>query len=204
MPQDEPCQLIGVLLAAGRGRRMGGSKQFYPWPTAAGEKPLVAAAFDTVSGVCDSMVVVLGHRAAEVTIALGARQFQAVQTDPDAPMFESIRAGIQAAHLASVKATVLLQPGDHPEVKPATLEQLLTLSGKYSDRVIVPEFEGRGGHPALIPAEIAQRLLTTDCPHGLGQYWSDHPNLCLRLRVEDGSVVRDVDTATNGASSRNL
>ena len=64
-----------MLLAAGRGRRLGGGKQFYPWPTAEGEKPLVAAAFDAVTSACDAMIVVLGHRAAEVTTALGERQF---------------------------------------------------------------------------------------------------------------------------------
>ncbi|MCH8839245.1 MAG: NTP transferase domain-containing protein [Planctomycetes bacterium] len=188
---------IGVLLAAGRGRRLGGGKQFYPWPTVEGEKPLVAAAFDAVASVCDAMIVVLGHRAAEVAAALGERQFRAVQSDPDAPMFESIRVGIQAALETSAEAPVLLQPGDHPEVQSATLEQILTVSGEHPDRAIVPEFQGRGGHPVLIPAGIAQRLLTTDCPQGLGQYWSDHPKLCLRVSVNDGSVVRDVDTAVD-------
>lgn len=180
---------------------MGGRKQFYPWPTANGEKPLVAAAFDAVAPACDAMIVVLGHRADEVALALGKRKFQAIPSDPDAPMFESIRAGIQAALRTNSEATVLLQPGDHPEVKPATLEQLLTLSDKHRDRAIIPEFQGHGGHPALIPAEIAQRLLTADCPQGLGQYWSDHPDLCLRHCVEDGSVIRDVDTATKEAAS---
>jgi molybdenum cofactor cytidylyltransferase len=198
MPPTNPIELTGVLLAAGRGKRMGGRKQFYPWPTADGEKPLVAASFDAVAPVCDAMVVVLGHRAAEVTAALGEREFYAAQTDPDAPMFDSICTGIQVALERNAEATVLLQPGDHPEVKPATLEQLLTLSTKHPDRAIVPEFQGRGGHPVLIPAEIARRLLTTDCPQGLGQHWSDHPDLCLRHKVEDSSVVHDVDTATKG------
>lgn len=196
MSSSESSKPIGVLLAAGRGRRLGGRKQFHPWPTADGEKPLVAAAFDAVAPVCDAMVVVLGHLADEVTVALGEREFHTVQSDPDAPMFDSIRAGIQAALQEDPEATVLLQPGDHPEVRPATLEQLLTLSGKHPNRAIIPEYQGRGGHPALIPAEIAQRLLTTDCPQGLGQYWSDHADLCLRASVEDGSVVRDIDTAT--------
>jgi molybdenum cofactor cytidylyltransferase len=201
MPPPNPIKPTGVLLAAGRGRRMGGCKQFYPWPTADGEKPLVAASYDAVEPVCDAMVVVLGHRAAEVTVALGERTFQTVHSDPDAPMFDSIRAGIKAALRENAKATVLLQPGDHPEVKPTTLDQLITLSNRHPDRAIIPEFQDHGGHPVLIPADLALRLLTTDCTQGLGQYWSDHPELCLRHRVEDSSVVRDVDTATSRESS---
>jgi molybdenum cofactor cytidylyltransferase len=191
----------GVLLAAGRGRRMGGRKQFYPWPTDDGEKPLVAASYDAVEPVCDAMVVVLGHRASEVIVALGERNFQAVHSDPDAPMFDSIRAGIKAALQGNAEATVLLQPGDHPEVKSATLEQLLSLSNKHPELAIIPDFQGHGGHPVLIPADLALRLLATDCPQGLGQYWSVHPELSLRHSVEDSSVVRDVDTATSRETS---
>ncbi len=39
-------------------------------------------------------------------------ELRAVQSDPDAPMFESIRVGIQAALETSAEATVLLQPGE--------------------------------------------------------------------------------------------
>ena len=52
---------IGVILAAGRGGRMGGQKQLTPWQSADGEKPLVAAAYDAIRPICDDMVVVLGH-----------------------------------------------------------------------------------------------------------------------------------------------
>lgn len=188
---------IGVLLAAGRGRRMGGEKQFYPCPSSRGDKPLVCAAFDAVAPVCDAMIVVLGHRAEEVADALGKRQFQVVQSNPDAPMFVSIRAGIQAAIAIDDQASLLLQPGDHPEVDPQTLERILAVSGEYPERAIIPEHHGQGGHPVLLPALLARQLLTADCPQGLGQYWNEHPQLCLRLSVEDEQVIRDVDVATD-------
>ena len=188
---------IGVLLAAGRGRRLGGRKQFYPWPTADGEVPLVAAAFDAVAGVCKKMIVVLGHCSDEVAAALGERDYQPVQSDPDAAMFESIRAGLQASLQEDSEARVLLHPADHPGVELATLVQLLALSREHPNRAIMPEFEGRGGHPVLIPAELAEILQTADCPQGLGRYWGEHPDACLRMSVTDSRVVRDIDTATS-------
>jgi hypothetical protein len=42
-------------------------------------------------------------------------------------------------------------------------------------------------------------LLAAECPDGLGQYWTDHPELCLRLAVDDRGVVRDVDTVQDSA-----
>jgi molybdenum cofactor cytidylyltransferase len=192
-------QPIGVLLAAGRGRRLGGGKQFYLWPTAEGEKPLVAAAFDAIAPVCRSMIVVLGHRVDEVAAALGEREFQPVQSDPDAPMFASVRKGLQAALELDPEAAVLLQPGDHPEVSRETLERLLAAASSASDQAVIPEFGDQGGHPALIPASVTRQLLAVECPQGLGQYWTNHPQLCLRLPVNDESVVRDVDTSRDGS-----
>src|SRR4029079_7704835 len=64
------CRRIGVVLAAGRGKRMGGKKQIIAWPSADGMKPLVACAYDAVRPICDEMVVVLGHIADSVVEAL--------------------------------------------------------------------------------------------------------------------------------------
>src|SRR3954462_11316623 len=94
MMNDTPqtTRRIGVILAAGRGGRMGGKKQLTPWPGGDGGKPLVAASYDAIRSICDDMVVVLGHIADSVAQALGDRPFHRSESDPDGPMFESIRA----------------------------------------------------------------------------------------------------------------
>ncbi len=185
---------IGIILAAGRGRRMGRTKQLVPWPTAEGEKPLVAAAFDAIAGVCDRMIVVLGHEADAVAAGLEDRKFERVLSDPDAQMFDSVRAGLAAAASMDFAASVLLQPGDHPQVAATTLNAILAASAACPDRVILPQYGDRGGHPLLMPASIVTRLIDTACPHGLGRFWTDHPELCWRLPVDDADVIRDVDT----------
>lgn len=185
---------IGVLLAAGRGRRMGGAKQLVSVRTAEGEKPLVAAAFDAVGGVCREMVAVLGHEAEAVVAALSPRTFRRVVSDPDAQMFDSIRAGLAAAQEIDPAAAVLLQPGDHPRVTPQTLEILLSAGASEPQRAIMPEYHGRGGHPVLIPPPVVRRLLAESCPAGLAQFWADHPQFCRRLAVDDPSILRDIDT----------
>ncbi len=131
---------IGVILAAGRGGRMGGKKQLISWPTAAGPLPMIAATYDAIQPICHEMVVVLGHSAAEVAAALGSRPFHRVESSSDAPMFESIRAGLRAAQQIDSKATVVLQPGDHPEVAPSTLNILTDWSLKRSAETIIPEY----------------------------------------------------------------
>lgn len=187
-------QRIGVILAAGRGGRMGGKKQLTPWPTATGPIPLVAAAYDAICSICDEMVVVLGHDADAVAMALGGRSFHKTDSDPHAPMFESIRAGLRVAQRINAAATIVLQPGDHPEVATSTLAILTNSSLERPAQTIIPEYEGHGGHPILIPPKIAAMLVVAECPAGLGQFWADHPELCHRVPIDDPTVLRDIDT----------
>ena len=175
---------------------MGGNKQFHPWTSSEGEKPLVAASFDAIASACRDMVVVLGHRAEEVSAALKPREFHPCMGDPDAPMFASVQAGVQMALVVRPESSILLHPADHPEVAPATLESLQKLAFEFPNLVLIPEYEGRGGHPTLIPHSIARRLLATECPQGLGKFWTTHPELCLRVSVDDARVVQDVDSAS--------
>jgi molybdenum cofactor cytidylyltransferase len=194
MPTKSDSQYVGLILAAGRGRRMGRTKQLLPWNSPAGKKPLVAAAFDAIQPICDSMIVVVGHDATAVAAALGERSFRQVIANPDAPMFHSIRAGLAAAQSLNATATFVLHPGDHPQVAPATLAALVAAAANEPDRAVLPEFQGRGGHPVLIPPIVAAHILLDECPNGLGQFWQDHPELCHREAVDDNSILRDIDT----------
>lgn len=185
---------IGVILAAGRGGRMGGTKQLVTWNSPDGPKPLVAAAYDAVRPICDRLIVVLGHEAAAVAAALGARPFHRAMSDPDAAMFESIRAGLRAAQASDPAATVVLQPGDQPEVARATLEELVAESLKRPGQAVIPQVGERGGHPALITPPVVAILIEAECPHGLGEFWLSHPELCVRVPINDPAAVHDIDT----------
>jgi molybdenum cofactor cytidylyltransferase len=185
---------IGVIVAAGRGGRMGGTKQLAVWNSADGPTPLVAAAYDAIRPICDEMVVVLGHEADAVAEALGTRPFHRAAGDPDAPMFESIRAGLRAARALDATATVVLQPGDQPEVSASTLDALAARSLKRPRQAVIPQVGERGGHPALIPSGVTSLLIDAECPRGLGEFWLSHPELCVRVPIDDPTVVQDIDT----------
>lgn len=190
-------RLIGVLLAAGRGSRLNGNKQFHVVLTSDGEKPLVAAAFDTIAHACDEMFVVLGHRADEVAAILSPREFETVVADPDAPMIDSVHTGFRriATQLtADENFAILLQLGDHPALERATLDHLLAATQQHPGKAVIPTHEGNGGHPVLIPAKIAEQILASPCPDGLRGYWLAHPEQCLRIEVADSGIVRNINS----------
>jgi len=174
---------------------MGQTKQLLAWPTPEGNKPLVAAAFDAIQPICSTMVVVLGHDSEAVASALGTRLFHRASSNPDAPMFQSIRAGLRAAQALNPAATVVLHLADHPEVNPNTLAALSDWSLQQRPaHAIIPQHANRGGHPIFIPATICQTLLNAACPQGLGQFWIDNPHLVTRISIDDPSLTRDIDT----------
>ena len=189
---------IGVLLAAGRGRRLGGLKQLRPWPpdAAAGTaRPLVRHAADAVAGACRSMVFVLGHDPAAVREAIGHAAGRFVTADPDAPMFASIQAGLQAAAAIDPAAAILLHLGDVPAVAPATIATLLAAAATRPETVKLPEHAGRGGHPVWVPPPVRDRLLDlpADHPGGVRAFWESRPELVERIPVPDAGCTRDVD-----------
>jgi molybdenum cofactor cytidylyltransferase len=203
---------IGVLLAAGRGRRMGGGKMLRPLPAPDG-RPLVVAAFAVLARVCDRVVVIRGADGEAVAEALAAAAGAAaaadaatasidfIEGDPAAPMLGSIRRGLRAARELDASAAVLLHPGDVPAPAPATVDAVIAAgraaeAGEDPGRAVMPEVDGRGGHPAWLPPAAIDRVLALDDEHpgGLRAYWRGHPAFRIRLPLDDAGCRADVDT----------
>jgi molybdenum cofactor cytidylyltransferase len=189
-------RLCGLVLAAGRSRRMGTLKQTLPWP--AWPSTVISSSFDAIQPWCQKMVLVVGADAQSVTAALGTREFIRVDADSDAPMFDSIRAGLRAiidqTRTPIPGDAVLLQPGDHPGVARATIDGMLMAFAAAPSRAVMPQYRGSGGHPVLVPRSLIAPILAFDGDGGLRQFWLDHPGLCIRMAVDDRLCVHDVDT----------
>ncbi len=195
-PVSPPPRFIGVVLAAGRSRRMGRPKQTLDWPGPddAPASTIVAASFDSIAPHCDHMIVTLGFAARQVRIALGSRGYESILCKSDAPLFASIRAALLHATASDTAASVLLLPADQPGIRTATIHALIGESGRRPALAITPEYQGRGGHPALIPPGIIPKILHNRGEAGLRDFWERFPALRARLPVDDPACARDLDT----------
>lgn len=169
-------------------------KQLLPWPTAGGEQPMVCASFDAIAPWCQSIVVVLGHEAERVRLALEPRAFATVMSDPDTEMFDSIRLGLRVAMDSAPQRPMLLQPGDHPLAPPRVMSSLIDVWRPSPDRVVMPEHSGKGGHPVIIPPPVARSLIAWTGAGGLRRFWIDHPHITRRVPVETPEVAIDLNT----------
>lgn len=192
-------RIAGLLLAAGRGRRMGTVKQLLPWGER-GSSTVVAAAFDGIAPWCDAgITVVLGAEAPRVAAALRPRVFDVVAADSDAEMFESIRAGFRAllARSPAVFDHVLLHPADHPIVEGRAIERLIAHAKARARPCVglMPICNGKGGHPALIPRDLLPCVIAWRGLGGLRAFWEANPQWTGRVECLDApGVIRDLDT----------
>ena len=134
---NSPHSEIVLVLAAGRGRRMGTPKALMH---VAGE-PWWRRQLDAIDAAGRNSVWVVSDRVrAQIETELSGRAMIAT-SDEDAPMFESLLAGIDAvSHQAP--AGVLIQPVDVPVAGRPVLDALAS-----GGRVVVPNFSGAHGHP---------------------------------------------------------
>ncbi|MEZ4387316.1 MAG: nucleotidyltransferase family protein [Candidatus Krumholzibacteriia bacterium] len=179
----------GVVLAAGRSRRAGVFKPAYRHEG----RPLLAHAVATLAACCERVVVVAGHRQAEVAdlLAAGPRTTLVVNAHHDRGMFSSVQAGV-AALTPGLRGFFVL-PADCPFVETeVTATMLRTFEEQDAARVVVPEHGGRGGHPVLLPGRARSVIGTAaagatlrDVIRSLG---------AVRVPVAQPSVLMDIDT----------
>lgn len=148
--------VVGVLLAAGAGSRMGGPKALVgPAFTADGEhSPVSQVAGWMRAGGCHEVIVVIGARSADVRASLPVHSWLSIveATDWADGMGASLRAGLARAAAGDTNAA-LVSLVDLPDVRSPVFERLLatTKPGGPVDSVLArAAYQGRPGHPVLI------------------------------------------------------
>ncbi|HKZ02666.1 MAG TPA: nucleotidyltransferase family protein [Pyrinomonadaceae bacterium] len=186
---DQRSKIDAVVLAAGQSLRMGALKPLLPF----GAKSVISTCINNLrdAGI-DEIVVVVGHRASEITQHLKDENVAfAVNDDPQSEMGASIARGVEA--ISSDATAILISPADIPGVAAGTISSIIS-AWNHGARLVIPEHEGRGGHPVLIDARFRKELLTLDHTAGLRGFFRRHLDEVLRFAVESPYIARDLDT----------
>jgi molybdenum cofactor cytidylyltransferase len=167
-----PLRIHAVILAAGRGARMGGAKALL---TIDGETFLARSARRLRRPGVDRLTVVLGHDADRVAREAGlpADVATVVNVRHAEGMLTSILAGLEAAEAAGADA-VLVHPVDHPLIEPGTVDAVIAALGRGSI-IAVPSHEARRGHPAGFARACWPALRAADAAEGARGVLARHP-----------------------------
>ena len=179
--------VTAIILAAGASRRMGTQKLLLPF---AG-KTVIQHVIDRVieGGVTDVVAVVGSDRA--VAEAASRRNVRVAQNpDPDCGMLSSVRCGLLTVPDSCDAALVVL--GDQPSISQALIARILEASRTSPGKILVPSFDGRRGHPLLVPIGYREEVFTRYDGEGLRGLLRTHAGDVLELRA-DASALSDMD-----------
>jgi len=168
--------VVGVLLAAGAGRRAGGAKALRSDPD--GTSWLVRSSLALLEGGCSRVVVVLGSEAAAARQLLESRlsPLLGVVVAPDwrEGMGASLQAGLTAARQDPVRA-VMISLVDLPDVGAPVVRRVLEQAPPTRTVLARASYRGVPGHPVLIGADHLSALLSDlSGDQGARDYLSRH------------------------------
>lgn len=187
----------GVILAAGESSRMGRDKALLAWPPGAGRSTFLSATIELLQEPSDMVIVVAGKNADSLRpVVYAAAGYLVENRHPERGQFSSLQIGLQEV-LNRGRDAAIIALVDRPPAQPSTLARLCEAfsdayeSGKWA---VVPEHDGRHGHPILIGREMIEAFLrapTTSTARDVEHSLQEH---ILYVPVDDPNVVANVNT----------
>lgn len=181
-------RVAAIILAAGRGRRVGQPKLFLK----AGCRTFLETVVSTLenAGVTD-IVAVVREEDRERAAALARPQRVRVNRHPEDGPLSSLRTGIDTL---PGHDGYLVFPVDHPAVDAGTIKALLAAFGDQRGSVVKPTFNGTAGHPVIIPAALAQQVPGKDIAGGLAALVAGSGRAVTPVPVADPAVLKNINT----------
>ncbi len=173
-----------ILLAAGLSRRTGTFKMALPL----GNETVLERTFRIAKSVADRVIVVTGNNRERIE-ELDLPGVELIHNAGyEGGMFTSVRTGIAALD----SEDFFIMPGDFPLVEQDVYIRMLeAFTQNGSNRIVMPTFEGRTGHPVLIPGTSAQEILNMPETATLRDFV--YPANPIRVEVSTDAIFRDID-----------
>ena len=158
-------------------------------------RAVAQASASTLVAVLPDTLAVVADRPPELATLL-ARLGCSLLTAPPAPRGMGISLAAAARHLLTRPAPAGQLPGcavvlaDMPWLRPDTLRLLLQHAA--SDRIVVPVYQGRRGHPVVFGGSHLPALAELDGDTGARALLQRHG--ALEIECDDAGILHDIDT----------
>jgi CTP:molybdopterin cytidylyltransferase MocA len=205
MPTSSPC--TGILLAAGKGSRMGMPKALLQWQGQTFLEHILQAQLN--AGISHFLIVtqpslpaLIQEQSTHFSPHTGwhfpdiAHQptVEWVEGDPEADQLHSLQRAL--AHLEQTghhSRDLLVGPIDQGPYTSEIPVALLRETSVTNDRVWIPEYEHQTGHPVRIEAGFVKNL-DNGHPQGLRGIFAEHPQQIQRVPLPYPAILRNLNT----------
>lgn len=184
--------ICGIVLAAGRSRRMGEPKAMLR----VGDQTFLRHAVQALrQGGCAYVVVVTARLDEETArrIAEDAAELDAgiaVNPAAESQQADSLRIGLAA--LPPEAEAAVVAPVDVPDVSGALVRAVVDAYRRTGAPVALPARDGRHGHPVLFARRVFRELARPDLPQGARTVIHAHAAELAEVPVD--ALAADVDT----------
>jgi molybdenum cofactor cytidylyltransferase len=187
---------FALVPAAGKSTRMGRPKLALPLGGRSVLEHVILVLRQ--AGVADVLVVVGPHVPELAPLARSAGAHVLVLAEETREMRATVEQGLRwiEEHFRPAAADDwLLVPADHPTLDAGIVEQLLRAHvASPGHSILIPTFQGRRGHPALIGWEHVSGVRAMPPGQGLNVYLRQRASETLEVSVECVDVLLDLDT----------
>jgi len=201
--------LAGVILAAGESTRMGRDKALLPWGSphpspkgGAASSTLLSAAIQALSQFCEMVIVVAGNNEQTLRPVVYSGGASLVRNPtPELGQFSSLQAGLREV-LSRGRDAAMITLVDRPPPKSETFNNLVNeFTGReHGVWAVVPEYQGKHGHPILIGREMMEAFLRAPASASAREIEHANQQRIAYGPVADPLVVANLDTPEDYAS----
>jgi len=193
--------ICGIILAAGKGSRIGGKIKSL---LKTGNKTFIEKiVYNMQRSRISCIVVVLGFRSGKVAEFLKKKKLAGrikivINKNYAADQFTSLKLAIKAAP-EGTKA-VMFTPVDHPLTKLTTYRKLVSSWEKDKNKICVPSYHYRKGHPTIFPRRVFKEALTKIITGGARELLKKYSKSVKYVLVDDPNIIRDFDSPADYAA----
>lgn len=183
-----------ILLAAGKGSRMGVQKQLLNWSG----KTLLEKSIDEILKIdkIDELRIVLGHNAEQIKDKIKSYENDNVKIMVNENFYKgmhtTIRKGI--SDISPKIKDVLIALGDQPFIDKEIIQDIIEKFYSVDKDCLVPVYNGKRGHPVVIKREFLESEIDEiGGPGGLRQLIEDKPEKVYFYKIDKKEVLVDLD-----------
>jgi molybdenum cofactor cytidylyltransferase len=192
-------RVAAIVLAAGQSTRMAPHNKLLV-ADRSGKAMVTRVVENVLSAAVRPILVVTGHREAELREAIGGRPVEFVHAADHAQgLSASLKAGIAA--LPDHVSAVIVCLGDMPLVTGRMLERLIAAYDPDEGRsIVVPVHAGKIGNPVLWDRRYFPEIMALSGDTGARALLKRHAEQIAEVEIGDDAVLRDFDTVDSLAT----
>jgi molybdenum cofactor cytidylyltransferase len=176
---------------------MGRDKALLPWPPSSTSDTFLSSAIRLFFSNVEVVIVVVGKNEAALSpIVYANGAALVVNPDPDRGQFSSLQVGLQEVRNRGRDAAMFTLV-DRPPVRAATIETLQSAFARAVAKrkwAVIPEYEGKHGHPILIANAMLEAFLEAPETATAREVESARRSQIEYVPVDDPLIALNVNT----------